>query len=216
MSGGAWHTLSVVATAVCWGAFAVVWIAGSLYNARRGPRVRERSKRDRSWLVAVLALWLIFGHPFGLDWESLRVSSPWIRAPGIVLLASATAFTLWARVALGRMWSASVVAKAGHTLRTEGPYAVTRHPIYTGIAGMLLGTAMVNDVGSMAAVFVLGVVYVVAKARAEERLLGGVFPEYEAYRQRVPQLIPGGRGLGRIAASLRARPRHAPLHARER
>jgi protein-S-isoprenylcysteine O-methyltransferase Ste14 len=190
MSDATWDTLSSIVLAACWGAIALVWIAGALYNARRGPRVRERSGRDPSWLVAAAALWLIYGHVAGIDWRSLSVSSPWIRAAGIALLVSATAFTLWARVALGTMWSSAVVAKSGHVLRTDGPYAITRHPIYTGLAGMLLGTALIDDLGRAAAVFVLGVIYFTRKARAEEELLGGVFPEYENYRRRVPRLIP--------------------------
>ena len=107
----------------------VVWIAGALYNARRGPRVRERSRRDYFWLVTIAAVWLLYGHAAGIDWGSLSVDSPWIRVPGIALLVSATAFTLWARVELGTMWSSSVVTKIGHALRTRGPYAITRHPM---------------------------------------------------------------------------------------
>jgi protein-S-isoprenylcysteine O-methyltransferase Ste14 len=197
MSGAAWHTFRSVLLLACWGAFGVVWTAGALYNARRGPRVRERASRDWSWVVAVAAVWLLYGDPAGVDWESLSLSSPWIRAPGIALLVLATAFTLWARLTLGTMWSSFVVAKNEHELRTDGPYAITRHPIYTGLAGMVLGTALVSDLGRAAAVFVFGVGYVAVKARAEERLLGGVFPEYESYRRRVPRLIP------RLSGSLR-------------
>jgi len=152
--------------------------------------VRRRSSRDHSWLVAVAALWLIYGQPAGIDWRWLSLSSPWIQAPGIAVLLPATALTLWARVALGTMWSSSVVAKSGHALRTDGPYAVSRHPIYTGLVGMLSGTALINDLGRWAAVFVLGVIFLALKARAEEGLLSGVFPEYERYRRRMPQLIP--------------------------
>jgi protein-S-isoprenylcysteine O-methyltransferase Ste14 len=185
-----WQTLSSVLLAACWGTLTVVWVAGAIYNRRRGPRVRERSRRDYSWLVAAAAFWLIYGHVAGIDWGSLSLSSPWIRAAGVALLLAATAFTLWARVALGTMWSSSVVAKAGHTLRTQGPYAITRHPIYTGLLGMLLGTALIDDLGRAAAVFVLGAIYLAWKARAEERLLSGVFPEYQRYSRRVPRLIP--------------------------
>ena len=32
-------------------------------------------------------------------------------------------------------------------LRTDGPYAITRHPIYTGLLGMLLGTALLGGLG---------------------------------------------------------------------
>jgi protein-S-isoprenylcysteine O-methyltransferase Ste14 len=183
-------TLSTVVVAACWGAVVVVWIAGAIYNARRGPSVRERTRRDWFWLVTIVAVWLLYGRAAGIDWGWLNVDSPWIRVPGVALLVAATAFTLWARLELGTMWSSSVVAKTGHALRTHGPYAVTRHPIYTGLLGMLLGTALIDDVGRTAVVFVLAVIYLEWKARAEERLLTGVFPEYERYRRRVPRLIP--------------------------
>ena len=118
------------------------------------------------------------------------MDSPWIQVPGMALLLSATAFTLWARVELGTMWSSMVVTKTDHALRTRGPYAITRHPIYTGLLGMLLGTALIDDLGRAAVVFVLAVIYIAWKSRAEERLLTGIFPEYERYRRRVPRLIP--------------------------
>jgi protein-S-isoprenylcysteine O-methyltransferase Ste14 len=196
MSGDAWDALSSVVLAVCWGAVGVVWVAGALYNARRGPRVRERSGWDYRWLFAIAAVLLIYSERAGTNWGALSVSSPWVRAPGIALLLVATTFTLWARVALGTMWSSAVVAKSGHALRTDGPYAVTRHPIYTGLVGMLLGSALVADLGRWVAVLLLGLVYFVLKIRAEERLLSGMFPEYEHYRERVPQLVPGPHHLG--------------------
>jgi len=58
---------------------------------------------------------------------------------GLAILAVSTAFTIWARPALRTMWSFDPVVKQAHLLRTRGPYAVTRHPIYTGLLGMLLG-----------------------------------------------------------------------------
>jgi protein-S-isoprenylcysteine O-methyltransferase Ste14 len=189
VSEAAWQTFSSVVLAVCWGTVLAVWVAGALYNLRRGPSVRER-RRDHPFLVGVAAIWLLYGQVGGIDWHSLSVSSAWLRAAGVALLLAATAFTVWARLALGTMWSSSTVAKTGHELRTHGPYAVTRHPIYTGLLGMVLGTALIDDLGRAAAVFVLGVVFLTLKARREERLLSRVFPEYERYRRRVPGLIP--------------------------
>ena len=190
MSEAAWDTICSVVVLACWGAVVVVWIAGALYNARRGPRVRERVSRDYFWVVVIAAVWLLSSHALGIDWGSLSLDSPWLQVPGIVLMLAATAFTLWARVALGTMWSSSVVAKTDHALRTRGPYAITRHPIYTGLLGMLLGTALIDDLGRAAVVFVLAVIYIAWKSSAEERLLTGIFPEYERYRRRVPRLIP--------------------------
>ena len=57
---------------------------------------------------------------------------------GLVILLGSTVFTLWARFALGTMWTLDARLKEGHALRTDGPYRITRHPIYTGILGMLL------------------------------------------------------------------------------
>jgi protein-S-isoprenylcysteine O-methyltransferase Ste14 len=78
----------------------------------------------------------------------------------------------------------------------EGPYAVTRHPIYTGVLGMLLGTAVALGFGAWLYVFVLVLVFFELRIRTEERLLNEVFPgAYEDYRRRVPGLIPGLRRL---------------------
>jgi protein-S-isoprenylcysteine O-methyltransferase Ste14 len=124
-------------------------------------------------------------------WRPLTVGSPWIRVAGLAVLIPATAATVWARIALGRMWSASAVVKQGHALRTTGPYRITRHPIYTGFLGMLAGTALTQGLGRWAALLVAAVVVLTVKIRAEESLLSSEFPEaYEHYRERVPRLIP--------------------------
>jgi protein-S-isoprenylcysteine O-methyltransferase Ste14 len=60
---------------------------------------------------------------------------------------AATALTIWARLALGVMWSAAPTLKQEHKLRTGGPYAVTRHPIYTGLLGMMPGSLLLAGAG---------------------------------------------------------------------
>ena len=55
------------------------------------------------------------------------------RILGLVVLLAATVLTIWARLALGAMWSAAPTVKEEHRLRTSGPYRITRHPIYTGL-----------------------------------------------------------------------------------
>ena len=125
-------------------------------------------------------------------WRPLTVSAPSVRLAGVVLLVVATAGALWARLALGTMWSAAVVIKERHALRTGGPYRLTRHPIYTGILGMVATTALTQGIGRWAALFVVVALVLLMKSRAEERLLSEEFAEeYERYRQHVPRLIPG-------------------------
>jgi protein-S-isoprenylcysteine O-methyltransferase Ste14 len=194
--GWDWNTLSGVAISACWLLIGLVWAAGAVYNARRAPAAKVRSAPGQALLFAVV-LSVVLQTPQGV-WRGITVDVPWLRALGLVVLVLATAFTLWARVVLGTMWSSNPVVKEDHALRTDGPYRVTRHPIYTGMLAMLVGTALLGGVGRWAVVLAVGVAYAAVKIRAEERLLGAEFPEdYPRYRERVPQLVPGLHGLGR-------------------
>ena len=51
----------------------------------------------------------------------------------ILLVVLGFGFSWWARTHLGNLWSANVTRKEGHALIDTGPYALVRHPIYTGI-----------------------------------------------------------------------------------
>jgi protein-S-isoprenylcysteine O-methyltransferase Ste14 len=122
----------------------------------------------------------------------LSIQSTWLQPIGLVLLVVSALFTIWARLALGTSWSVGPRILGDHRLRTTGPYGVTRHPIYTGLMGMVVGTAVIS--GVLASVLVVvGVAAVVElKIWREEALLEATFPdEYPGYRRRVPQLIPG-------------------------
>jgi protein-S-isoprenylcysteine O-methyltransferase Ste14 len=78
----------------------------------------------------------------------------------------------------------------------DGPYAITRHPIYTGLLGMLLGSALLAGLGQWIVLVAAGLVVAALKIRSEERLLLAMFPDaYAAYRERVPALLPGWRSL---------------------
>ena len=187
-----WHNAATMLITACWALWVVVWVAGAIYNARHAPVVQRRVSRMGGWMLIVFVVWLVGGRLPDSVWRALTVHSPWLRALGAVLLLAGTAFTLWARAVLGTMWSGAVVAKEEHKLRTDGPYQITRHPIYTGMLGMLAGSALLAGLGHWLPALVLGVVVILVKLRLEERLMTETFPdEYEEYRRRVPQLIPG-------------------------
>jgi protein-S-isoprenylcysteine O-methyltransferase Ste14 len=187
---GSWSTIATAATWVCWGLVGLVWTVGALLGRRWGPATRERAGHDGGSLAGAVAALVALATPDAL-WHPLSAGSPWVRAPGLVLLATATVATVWARVALGTMWSSAVAVRQRHTLRTSGPYRLTRHPIYTGILGMLAGTALLQGLGRWAALFVAVALVLQAKIRAEERLLTKEFPgEYARYREQVPRLVP--------------------------
>jgi protein-S-isoprenylcysteine O-methyltransferase Ste14 len=185
--------MAKVVTWACWGVVVATWIAGAAVGARpsRGRRLGSRS--GVLWQIGVVAAALLVYRLARPDLARATDRSVWIELPGLVLLVASTAFTLWARVELGRMWSASPdMLRADHVLRTDGPYAITRHPIYTGLLGMLVRTALLNGLGLSLGLPVVGVAFLIPRIPVEERLMIQTFPEeYARYRDRVPRLLPG-------------------------
>ena len=101
------------------------------------------------------------------DWLPLEIHAPGLRVLGLAILLAATALTVWARLALGAMWSAAPTVKQEHKLRTSGPYAITRHPIYTGLLGMMLGSLLLAGGGRWIVPFAVYLVVLEFKIRIE-------------------------------------------------
>jgi protein-S-isoprenylcysteine O-methyltransferase Ste14 len=199
----------------CWGAVVVVWIAGAAYNLWRDPRPRAR---DRSGLAAYLGAVAICAVVVlaGYGWlHSLVFDAVWAQYLGLVVLVASTALALWARFYLGSMWSVEPEVGGDRRLRTGGPYAVTRHPIYTGFLGMLAGTALLAGGHELIALVAVALVLFEVKIYQEERLMLATFPDqYPPYRRRVPQLVPGAQLLRR-GGRLPADRYRAPASGRE-
>jgi protein-S-isoprenylcysteine O-methyltransferase Ste14 len=121
-------------------------------------------------------------------------------APGVelrlistILIIVGTALSIACIVWLGKSFSIMATARQ---LVVAGPYSAMRHPLYAAEAVAVIGVVMSH--WSIAAL-ALGVVQFALQYRRilnEERVLRDVFPEYEAYAQRVPMLIPRFPGRG--------------------
>jgi protein-S-isoprenylcysteine O-methyltransferase Ste14 len=175
-----------------WSAWFVYWVVSAL--SVKSTRRRESPVSRLSHVVPLLVgVALILGPRVPSQWLSLRLlpAGPPQVALGLVLLAVGLAFTVWARVYLGRNWSGMVTVKEGHELIRSGPYAYVRHPIYTGLLVALLGSAVAC--GELRALIGLGIVAgaFILKLRIEERFMRELFPQqYQRYRAEVPALIP--------------------------
>jgi protein-S-isoprenylcysteine O-methyltransferase Ste14 len=193
-AAGAMDILVVTANVLCWGTVVVVWIGTAIRDAgiRTTGQVRGSSQIGMDVLAFVAVAALVLVGPSIL--APFTVEAAWIRVIGAVILVGSTLFAIWARLALGSSWSVGPRAALDRGLRTDGPYAITRHPIYTGLLGMLLGSALLGGLGQSMVLVPAGLLVFGLKIRAEERLLLATFPDaYAAYRSRVPQLIPGWR-----------------------
>lgn len=191
------NLLAVIGIAVCWGAVALAWLAGAAYYQSRAPEERTRASYLSPILITTVIMIVVSAAVPRADWLPLEVHAPWIRLLGLAILLAATALTLWARLALGAMWTAAPTVKQEHKLRTGGPYAITRHPIYTGLLGMFLGSGLLAGAGRWILYFPIYLALLQFKIHTEERLMLAEFPDdYPRYRQRVPQLVPGLRLVG--------------------
>lgn len=109
-----------------------------------------------------------------------------------VLIATACVISWTAARALGRQLRVDAALGPQHELVRSGPYGLVRHPIYTSMLCLLLGTGVVVAPWYLflggAAVFLIGTEI---RMRVEEALLAAQFGEqFEAYRHTVPRLIP--------------------------
>ena len=109
------------------------------------------------------------------------------------LAAGGFAFCWWARLHLGRLWSGFVTLKEDHRIVDTGPYALVRHPIYSGLMFAALATALMR--ANLAAFLgaVLIIVGFAMTARIEEGFLRTQLgaANYDDYRHRVGMLVPG-------------------------
>jgi protein-S-isoprenylcysteine O-methyltransferase Ste14 len=115
-----------------------------------------------------------------------------IRWLGVVLFAAGGALRLWPVFVLGRRFSGLVAIQPGHTLVTSGIYGVIRHPSYLGLLVSSLGWGLAFRSGVGVLLAALMIPPLLARIRAEERLLRAQFgEEYDAYRARTSRMIPG-------------------------
>jgi len=176
-----------------------LWLAWLGYWgwASRGNKPAQRTEtlasRLQHVLPLVLAVALIWAARIG--WAPLDAWLwPWQPAQywaGAALTAAGLLFTVWARRHLGRNWSGVVTIKRDHELVCDGPYALVRHPIYTGLLLAFVGSALARGQwrGVLAVALVLLAFW--RKLRLEERWMRETFgARYEAYAGRVAALIP--------------------------
>jgi protein-S-isoprenylcysteine O-methyltransferase Ste14 len=111
----------------------------------------------------------------------------------VALTVTGFAFCWWARLHLGTLWSGFVTLKDDHRIIDTGPYALVRHPIYSGVIFAALMTALLRASPAALVGFCLVAVGFTMIARVEETFLRqhlGAAP-YEDYSRRVSMLIPG-------------------------
>jgi len=152
-----------------------------------------RGERGEWFVVGQFALMLLVlagprTLPGEADWGLPLVRAR--QAAGAALIVAGGALALAAAMRLGWRLTPLPYPKDNATFVQAGPYAVVRHPAYSGLLTGSFGFALMMN-GWLtfvyaAALFVLFDV----KSRREERWLVQKFPEYRDYQRRVRKLVP--------------------------
>ena len=125
----------------------VAWLAAWWLAAIRTKRTLRRESLGSRLTYTVplwIAAWLLASSRVPTVALNARFvpRANWLYATSVVLVVVGLGFAAWARVYLGRNWSAAVTLKHDHELIRSGPYRWVRNPIYTGILIALAGSAL--------------------------------------------------------------------------
>lgn len=184
-----------VVVSLIWAAWLLYWFV-SAFGTKRAARVDSLGTMlvYRLPLMIAFVLLLMGSHGAGPAWLWQRflpasVAWDWL---GLALLAFGVGFACWARVALGRNWSARVQLKQDHELVVAGPYRWVRHPIYTGILLGLAGTVLVFGEWRDVLALTFAATAFWFKLRHEEAWMRERFGAvYVDYMRHTKALIPG-------------------------
>jgi protein-S-isoprenylcysteine O-methyltransferase Ste14 len=186
-------TLVFVFVMLCWFVFAGTFLL------RNKPVSPPDQKREPASLLGVALQGLSYAivwavhRPMFTAVVSSEIGAVVLSVVAVIAAVGSVWLIMTALKTLGKEWSLTARLVEGHQLATAGPYAYVRHPIYTGMLGMLLATGLAVSYWP-ALIFALIVFFVgtAIRIRSEERLLRGAFGEqFETYARRVPAILPG-------------------------
>lgn len=174
---------------VLWAIFFVYWgIAGR--NSAATKSSESKTSTLFHSIILTVAMLLLFVPVPGLNGWFLPQTLSFM-VGGAIVQAAFMMLAVWARRHLGRNWSAEVRIGEGHELIRSGPYRVLRHPIYTAMLGMFVGTMIASgQYHALVGVALLIVAYL-RKTRLEEEILRKTFgADFEAYYRDSWALVP--------------------------
>ena len=176
-----------------WLLFVAYWAVAAVGAKRSAGRRRWRREIGLRLVVILLIAALLHSQSlrqFLAQTQRSASHSDLLGWTGVALCLLGFSLAINARWHLGRNWGLPMSHKEQPELVTSGPYAVVRHPIYTGLILSMLGSAIgVNVV--WAPLLVLVGAYFIYSARGEEAVMLQLFPEqYAAYMARTGMFAP--------------------------
>ncbi|HEV3242837.1 MAG TPA: isoprenylcysteine carboxylmethyltransferase family protein [Chthoniobacterales bacterium] len=179
--------------------FEIGWLAfGAIFIFRKKWSRDKTRKSDRASIIGIAvqtlslpAVWM----PRRLHPTILPLGY-WFQFLSTILVVTIIIVSLWmmssALRVLGKQWSLQARVLENHKLVREGPYRFVRHPIYTGMLGMIVagGLAWSHWIGFLIALLLFAIGTAI-RVRSEEKLLHEQFgAAFDDYKRSVPAVVP--------------------------
>lgn len=119
-------------------------------------------------------------------------SDPSMRYLGLALILIGILLRIVVIRSLGKAFTADVTIRKNHSLKTDGPFSLVRHPSYAASLLSFLGFGFsLNNWLSLVVIMVLITTAFLRRIKVEEAALIQAFGEqYDQYKQRTSMLIP--------------------------
>jgi protein-S-isoprenylcysteine O-methyltransferase Ste14 len=180
----------IIPALILWVMFSIYWTVASK-NSAENKSSESKASTAFHQIILNVALLLLFIPVPGLRGWFLPQRFHFLVVVGVIIQVGFFVLAGWARRHLGRNWSAEVRIGEGHELVRTGPYRMLRHPIYTAMLGMFVGTAVASSqYHALIGVAILVLAYL-RKTRLEENIMRETFGgEWDAYQRDTWRLVP--------------------------
>jgi protein-S-isoprenylcysteine O-methyltransferase Ste14 len=176
-------------------AWVTVGLAALAVPSGGGISTGEKEDRSNRWVLAVFSVVALLMTYFSAYTDRVgfwALDGDAMRWTGVVLCGLGGVLRIGPVYVLRDRFSGLVAIQAGHRLETRGVYRVIRNPSYLGLLISSLGWVLAFRSGVGVLLVAMLLVPLLARIRAEERLLREHFgAEYEAYCSRTWRLLPG-------------------------
>lgn len=180
--------LAVWAVYWAWSIAAAIKTRTKIKKIASGETILDQLMQN---VLMFTALYLIYSPYIGCLAMRILPAYTWLMVVGGVLVVGALVFADWARRVLACNWSSAVQWVENQQLVQCGPYAVIRHPIYTGMIVAFVATFFVQGTLASLIALVLLIIKYILKIRKEEQFLQSLFDSsYRLYKNNTWAMIP--------------------------
>ena len=179
---------------------ALWFVFAGIFLTRKQPETTpDKTKAPKSWAGVIVQslgyplIWIFRrSPPFSPMVDGQYVLNIILQVFAVLLAAWSVWIVMAAIKELGKQWSLQARVLEDHKLITSGVYQIVRHPIYTGMLGLLVATGL--TLSTWWAVLAGAIILTVGtkiRTNFEEKLLHNAFgAEFDNWKATVPGLIP--------------------------